>query len=173
MYDASLKANVYTAKGGQCTMDVFQWNKNTIFLFDRICSEASNSAASLRQDLSANSQSTSRNPSLWKIRKKYFLVWYFNWNWNWNWDGSWNDLRECQKLWGGLCILYRTYRHEVLGIWHWHTWHWHLGITYTGGEALSIIMIQNTQASPEFLTLPQVIPTSIPIPIPIPIKIPK
>ena len=28
---------------------------------------------------------------------------------------------------------------------------------------------QNTQASPEFLTLPQVIPTSIPIPIPIPI----
>ena len=26
--------------------------------------------------------------------------------------------------------------------------------------------VQNTQASPEFLTLPQVIPTSIPIPIP-------
>ena len=44
-----------------------------------------------------------------KNKKKlfYFLVW--NLNWNWNWDGSWNDLRECQKLWGGLCILYRTY----------------------------------------------------------------
>ena len=83
-----------------------------------------------------------------KNKKKlfYFLVWNLNWNWNWNWDGSWNDLRECQKLWGGLCILYRT---------------------YTGGEAPSIIIIQNTQASPEFLTLPQVIPTSIPIPIPI------
>ena len=23
---------------------------------------------------------------------------------------SWNDLRECQKLWGGLCILYCSYR---------------------------------------------------------------
>ena len=35
-----------------------------------------------------------------------------------------------------------------------------------GGEASPITTIQNTQASPEFLTLPQVIPTSIPIPIP-------
>ena len=34
----------------------------------------------------------------------YLLVW--NLNWNWNWDGSWNDLRECQKLWGGSCIWY-------------------------------------------------------------------
>ena len=49
---------------------------------------------------------------------------------------------------GGLCILYRT---------------------YTGGEAPPITAIQNTQAPPEFLTLPQVIPTSIPTPIPIPI----
>ena len=37
--------------------------------------------------------------------------------------------------------------------------------TYTGGEAPSITIMQNTQASPEFLTLPQVIPTSILIPI--------
>ena len=42
-------------------------------------------------------------------KNKTFLVWNLNWNWNWNWDGSWNDLRECQKLWGGLCILHRTY----------------------------------------------------------------
>ena len=76
----------------------------------------------------------------------YFLVWNLNWNWNRNWDGSWNDLRECQKLWGGLCILYRTYR---------------------VGEVPPMTTIQNTQASPELLTLPQVIPTSIPIPIPI------
>ena len=40
-------------------------------------------------------------------KKLFFLVWNFNWNWNWDW--SWNDLRECQKLWGGLCILHRTY----------------------------------------------------------------
>ena len=58
---------------------------------------------------------------------------------------SWNELRDCQKLWGCLCILYRT---------------------YTGGEAPPITTIQNTQAAPECLTLPQVIPTSIPIPIP-------
>ena len=31
--------------------------------------------------------------------------------------------------------------------------------TYTGGEAPPITTIQNTQAPPEFLTLPQVIPT--------------
>ena len=76
----------------------------------------------------------------WKIKKKlfYFLVWNLNWNWNWNWDGSWNDLRECQKLWGGLCILYCSYR---------------------GGFAPCISTVQNTQASPDFLTLPQFIPT--------------
>ena len=34
-----------------------------------------------------------------------------------------------------------------------------------GGFVAPITTIQNTQASPEFLTLPQVIPTSIPIPI--------
>ena len=41
--------------------------------------------------------------------------------------------------------------------------------TYTGGERPRITTIQNTQANglnPEFLTLPQVIPTSIPILIP-------
>ena len=54
-------------------------------------------------------------------------------------------MRECEKLWGGLCILYHT---------------------YTGGEAPPLTSIHNTQASPDFLTLPQVIPTSIPIPIP-------
>ena len=90
---------------------------------------------------------------LWTIRYLlYFLFWNFNWNWDWGWDWSWNDLRECQKLWGGLCILYCSYR---------------------GGFAPRISTVQNTQASPEFLILPQVIPTSIPIPIPIPIKIPK
>ena len=47
--------------------------------------------------------------SLWKKKLFYFLVWNWNWNWNWNWDWSWNDLRECQKLWGGLCILHRPY----------------------------------------------------------------
>ena len=62
---------------------------------------------------------------------------------NWDWDWSWNDLRECQKLWGGLCILYCSYR---------------------GGFAPRISTVQNTQAPPEFLTLPQVIPTSTPIP---------
>ena len=60
----------------------------------------------------------------------YFLVWNlnlnWNWNWNWNWDGSWNDLRECQKLWGGLCILHRTYT------------------TYTGGEVPPITKMQHT-----------------------------
>ena len=70
----------------------------------------------------------------------YFLVWNLNWNCNWNWDGSWSDLRESQKLWGGLCILSRT---------------------YTGGEAPPITAIQNTQAPPEFLTLPQIIPTAL------------
>ena len=45
---------------------------------------------------------------------------------NRDWDWSWNDLRECQKLWGGLCILYRT---------------------YTVGEAPPLTTIQNTQAS--------------------------
>ena len=44
-------------------------------------------------------------------------------------------MRECQKLWGGLCMLYHA---------------------YTGGEAPPIIAIQNTQAPSEFLT------TSIP-----------
>ena len=72
----------------------------------------------------------------------YFLVWHLSWNWNW--DGSWNDLRERPKLWGGFGILYYN---------------------YTGGFAPPITSIQNAQASPEFLTLPQVIPTSIPIPI--------
>ena len=38
---------------------------------------------------------------------------------------------------------------------------------YGGRSPPSIATIQNTQASPEFLTLPQVIPTSIPMPIPI------
>ena len=80
----------------------------------------------------------------------YFSIWNLNWNWNWNWDGSWNDLRECQKLWGGLCILCRTYRLILRP---------------------PITTIQNAQAFPELLTLPQVIPTSIPIPIPI--KIPQ
>ena len=90
----------------------------------------------------------SKEQAVWGPRAGiiYLLVWNLNWNWIWNWDGSWNDLRECQKLWGGLCILYRT---------------------YTGGEVPFIIIIQNRKASPEFLTLPQVIPTSIPIPIPI------
>ena len=35
-----------------------------------------------------------------------------------------------------------------------------------GGFAPRISTVQNTQTSPEFLTLPQVISTSIPIPIP-------
>ena len=38
--------------------------------------------------------------------------------------------------------------------------------SYTGGEAPPITTIQNTQAPPEFLTLPQFIPTLIPISIP-------
>ena len=29
---------------------------------------------------------------------------------DWNWNLSWNDLRECPKLWGGLCILYGSSR---------------------------------------------------------------
>ena len=74
--------------------------------------------------------------------KKLFYISVWNLNWNWNWDESWNDLRECQKLWGCLCILHRT---------------------YTGGFAPPITTMQNTQALPEFLTLHQVIPTSIPI----------
>ena len=40
----------------------------------------------------------------------YLLTWNFNWDWNWNCHWSWNDLRECQKIWGGLCILYCMYR---------------------------------------------------------------
>ena len=36
-----------------------------------------------------------------------------------------------------------------------------------GGQSPPITTIQNTQGPLEFLTLPQVIPTSIPIPIPI------
>ena len=31
------------------------------------------------------------------------------WNWLWNWSWSWNDLRECQKLSGSLCILRSSY----------------------------------------------------------------
>ena len=53
-------------------------------------------------------------------------------------------MRECQKLWGGLCILQFHFR---------------------GGYAPWKRTVQNTQAPPEFLTLPQVIPTSMPIPI--------
>ena len=58
-----------------------------------------------------------------------FLFWNLDWNWNWSWDWSWNDLRECQKLSGGLCVLYRT---------------------YTGSEAPPITAIQNTQAPQSF-----------------------
>ena len=38
--------------------------------------------------------------------------------------------------------------------------------SYRGSFTPRIITVQNTQASPDFLLLPQVIPTSIPIPIP-------
>ena len=56
----------------------------------------------------ANSESIPRNLSLWKKKLNYFLV--YDWKWNCNWHWSWNDLRECQKLWGGLCILYCSYK---------------------------------------------------------------
>ena len=49
-------------------------------------------------------------------------------------------MRECQKIWGGMCILYYNYR---------------------GGFARCISTVQNTQASPEILPLPQIIPTSL------------
>ena len=44
---------------------------------------------------------------------------------------SWNELRECQKIWGGLCILYCNYR---------------------GGFAPRMSAVQNTQAPSEFMT---------------------
>ena len=37
------------------------------------------------------------------------FLWIWNLDWDWNWNGSWNDLRECQKLWGGLCVLQYSY----------------------------------------------------------------
>ena len=61
-------------------------------------------------------------------------------------------LKGVSKTLRGLCMLHCSYR---------------------GGFAPSIRKVQTTQAPPEFLTLPQVIPTSIPIPILIPIQIPK
>ena len=154
-------------------------------------------------------------------------------NRNCNW--SWNDLRECQKLWGGLCILHCScegglrppykygakyislprvfdtpsshsnfhpnsnsnsnlnsklknkkvfyvfileFRLELeleLGL----KLEWLEGVSKTlrrlvyfvpylyGGRSPPITTIQHTQASPEFSTLPQVIPTSIPVPFPI------
>ena len=76
--------------------------------------------SNVRLDVDSTDRSTQRSSespestpafglSLWKKRLFYFSIRNLNWNWNRNWDGSWNDLRECQKLWGGLCILYRTY----------------------------------------------------------------
>ena len=69
-----------------------------------------------------------------KNKKNIFILLVWNSNWNWNWDGSWNDLRECQKLWGGLCILHRT---------------------YNGSEAPPITIMQNTQLCNTSLQLHQ------------------
>ena len=66
-----------------------------------------------------------------------FLFWNLNWNWNWDWDWSWNDLRECQKLWGGLCILYRTCRHEGLSQTSPFSPTWHLALGILVREAKS------------------------------------